>query len=188
MSYRLITTKITEDNKNRLNLTKSAKNNQNSKKMKKLRLSLTGQWFEMTEKGIKREDYREITPYWCARLCLCYGKKHSKRMWKTLLYVCNNDPVLLMSKEFVTFCDFDQNEMTKGYPKNTDAERIINLDHLGIKIGYGKEEWGAEPNKLYFVIKHGAEINKHFCNCEYPAKMKGVNQCYRCKKPFKDLK
>ena len=25
------------------------------------------------------------------------------------------------------------------------------------------------------------------CTCEMPAKMKGKNQCWRCKKPFKEL-
>ena len=45
--------------------------------------------------------------------------------------------------------------MTLGYPSNFDKERIITFEHKGIEIGYGKEELGAEPNKLYFIIKHG---------------------------------
>ena len=48
------------------------------------------------------------------------------------------------------------NTMTLGYPKSNDSERILKLEHKGIEIGYGKPEWGAEPNKLYFIIKHGA--------------------------------
>jgi len=45
--------------------------------------------------------------------------------------------------------------MTLGYPKKDDTERIIQFEHLGIEIRTGKPEWGAEPNKLYFVIKLG---------------------------------
>ena len=51
--------------------------------------------------------------------------------------------------------------MTLGYPKSTDTDRILKLEHKGIEIGYGKPEWGAEPNKLYFIIKHGSIINEH---------------------------
>jgi len=47
-----------------------------------LQLPLKKQWFEMTKAGIKTEDYREITPYWCNRfLVLSNGKKLSKKYW-----------------------------------------------------------------------------------------------------------
>jgi len=53
---------------------------------------------------------------------------------------------------------FDCNIMTLGYPKNGDTERILKLEHKGIEIRTGNPEWGAEPNKLYFVIMHGATL------------------------------
>lgn len=53
------------------------------------------------------------------------------------------------------FKPFKRNIMTLGYPKSTDTERILTYDHDGIEIKTGKPEWGAEPGKLYFVIKHG---------------------------------
>lgn len=49
----------------------------------------------------------------------------------------------------------DTNTMTLSYPKSTDFERVLKLEHKGIEIRTGNPEWGAEPNKLYFVIKHG---------------------------------
>jgi hypothetical protein len=33
-----------------------------------------------------------------------------------------------------------------------------NFEHKGIEIRTGNPDWGAEPNKLYFVIMHGAVI------------------------------
>jgi hypothetical protein len=54
--------------------------------------------------------------------------------------------------------EFTQNTITLGYPKSTDKERILTFEHKGISIYYGNPEWGAEPNKLYFVIKHGLNI------------------------------
>ncbi len=130
--------------------------------MKSLRLPLKRKWFELTESGIKTEDYREITPYWCSRLTsenLRFWKSHFEWFQETF----KNEKGLWLDKLIehtqFDFKPFNQNTMTLGYPKNTDTERIINFEHKGIEIGYGKEEWGAEPNKLYFIIKHGKQIN-----------------------------
>lgn len=111
-----------------------------------LRLSLKRKWFEMTKARIKTEDYREITPYWVNRLVKEFDwGTEDKHDWVT-----SNGLVV-----FKKFVDFSKNTMTLGYPSATDTDRIITFEHLGIEIGYGKEEWGAEPNKLYFIIKHG---------------------------------
>ena len=48
--------------------------------------------------------------------------------------------------------------MTLGYPKTGDNERILKLEHKGIEIRTGNPDWGAEPNKIYFVIKHGGSV------------------------------
>jgi hypothetical protein len=110
----------------------------------------------MTKAGIKPEDYREITPYWIKRLTendidltieeinygLCalrdgYTEQHVYNVYG------------------FKFKDFTHNVMTLGYPKSGDTERILKLEHKGIEIRTGNPEWGAEPNKIYFVIKHG---------------------------------
>ena len=36
--------------------------------------------------------------------------------------------------------------------------RIIKYKHEGIEIRTGNPNWGAEPDKLYFVIKHGKQL------------------------------
>lgn len=107
-----------------------------------LQLSLKRKWFEMTKAGIKTEDYREITRYWYIRLVEAG--------------YCELNPFQLLG--VFKFEDFKTNTMTLGYPKKGDTERIIKLEHKGIEIRTGNPEWGAEPNKLYFVIKHGAII------------------------------
>ena len=43
--------------------------------MKTLKLTLTRKWFDMILRGEKKEEYREIKPYWEQRLyhiCLLY--------------------------------------------------------------------------------------------------------------------
>ncbi|MBV2197052.1 MAG: hypothetical protein KUL78_11195 [Flavobacterium sp.] len=61
--------------------------------------------------------------------------------------------------DYLDFKKFDTNTMTLGYPKSTDSKRILKLEHKGIEIRKGNPEWGAEPDKLYFVIKHGKILN-----------------------------
>lgn len=124
--------------------------------MANLQLSLKKQWFEMTKSGIKTEDYREITPYWCSRLLTCTGGKRTQSYWSDMLSYPITDKCFFIEK--LSFEEFGLNIMTLGYPKSTDTDRILKLEHKGIEIGYGKPEWGAEPNKLYFIIKHGKII------------------------------
>ena len=50
------------------------------------------------------------------------------------------------------------NTMTLGYPSKNDTERILKFEHAGIEIREGNPEWGAEPKKIYFVIKHGKKL------------------------------
>ncbi len=125
-----------------------------------LQLSLKKEWFEMTKKGIKKEDYREITPYWCNRLALFEGEKMSKRSWRNYLLFSGINYMKICSKSehpkhHIMFIKARANIMTSGYPKSTDKDRIIKLEHKGIEIRTGDPDWGAEPGKLYFVIKHG---------------------------------
>ena len=120
---------------------------------KNLQMSLKTKWFEMTKSGEKTEDYREITPYWCKRLLLSFGKQRPTIFWKTYLMMWGD-----VDNENFSFKEFNINTMTKGYPSKDDKEKIIQFEHAGIEIRTGNPEWGAEEGKLYFVIKHGKRI------------------------------
>ncbi|CAA0159180.1 hypothetical protein [Tenacibaculum maritimum] len=125
-------------------------------------LHLKKHWFNLTKDKIKTEDYREINEYWFKRLVFQHKKVYEYCTgfdWDT--DTRRNDRVkhLVVSRQGIFgFKDFRTNTMKLGYPKNGDNERILNLVHLGIEIGFGKEEWGAEPNTHYFIIKHGTQI------------------------------
>lgn len=120
--------------------------------MQNLRLPLMTKWFEMTKSGTKTEDYREITPYWINRL-----------ISKNFAYDCHECGIVDFDRIHIHlsacpngfFKNFDKNIITLGYPKSTDSERILEIEHKGIEIRNGNPEWGASPNKMYFVIKHG---------------------------------
>lgn len=116
--------------------------------MKELRLPLKRKWFEMTKAGIKIEDYREINSYWITRLTSEFSWDMNKYPLKLNEHKEVQNKVSMKPKEF------DHNVMTLGYPKSTDTERILKFKHGGIEIREGNPEWGAEPGKIYFVIKH----------------------------------
>ena len=128
--------------------------------MKSIRLSLKRKWFEMTNAKIKTEDYREINDYWGRRL-LEVDEETEWGIWRELLEDLANpnrkheDVYQCLSFFGSRFKKFELNIMTLGYPKSEDNERVLKLEHKGIEIRTGNPEWGAEPNRLYFVIKHG---------------------------------
>ena len=127
-----------------------------------LQLSLKREWFEMTNSGIKTEDYREITPYWCNRLVLLDGEAKSKDWWYYNFFQGRSIQKTIWSIMGNTyFKNFKTNTITLGYPKKGDKERMLILAHEGIEIRKGNPKWGAEPNKLYFVLKHGNPITTH---------------------------
>lgn len=93
--------------------------------MKTLTLSLTQKWFDLIKAGIKKEEYRECSEYWMKRLD--DEKNHC-------------------------FKHFDKIVFTLGYPKKDDTSRRLEFKNPSIHYRTGKPEWGAEPNKSYFVI------------------------------------
>lgn len=138
-----------------------------------LQLSLKRKWFEMTKVGIKTEDYREINGYWVKRLLLYQNKPLTELLENSeieelciQLNNCDNEPdydnvtdvEYQLDNWYLSFKPFTTNTMTLGYPKSTDTEKILKLKHKGIEIRTGNPEWGAEENKLYFVIKHGKKL------------------------------
>lgn len=104
--------------------------------MKTLKLTLNKQWFDLIEKGIKTEEYREIKDYWVKRF---------KEMSLT---------------RFEPFKHFDYVEFTNGY--NSKSPKII-LECKGIEVGIGNPDWGAIENTKYFVIKLGCEVSRQNC-------------------------
>ena len=115
-----------------------------------LKLVLKGVWYRMIESGEKVEEYREITPYWCNRL-LYYGSLGAEEFWEGVL---KNTKDLKTLAEYGTR-EYDTVTFYHGYAKNRPQ---MTLEFKGIEIKEGKPEWGAEPGRLYFVIKLGKKL------------------------------
>lgn len=105
-------------------------------------LPIKKKWFEMIKSGEKKEEYREIKPYYCSRFYNNYIASGVGLEW---LFI-NNPKV------------YNEIIFRNGYRKDSPKIKC----YCYISKGYGKPEWGAEPNKLYYVIKilNVEEMNK----------------------------
>ena len=99
-----------------------------------LTLPIKKKWFDMIKNGIKKEEYREIKPYYDSRF---------KRI--DVEYDPEEDRMIeeyrIESHRRIVF--------KNGYNKNSPC--IICQCY--VYIGKGKAEWGADPDKLYYVLR-----------------------------------
>lgn len=128
--------------------------------MKMLHLTLKKQWFDAILYGDKREEYREIKPYWIDRLL--QGKSPHCDVWDEpgvydemlsdmrYPHLRHRNSDELLDYFDVQFKTFDVIRFKNGYAK--DAV-FFDIQSRGIRIGQGKEEWGAVPGTYYFVLK-----------------------------------
>jgi hypothetical protein len=110
--------------------------------LKTLHLTLKKQWFDMIASGEKKEEYRELKPYWGQRLTSHWCKAESKKC-------------------IPPFKNYHLVEFTNGYGK--DKPRLTLVLH-SIRIGSGKPEWGGDPGGNQFVIRLGSEISRENFN------------------------
>lgn len=100
-----------------------------------LTLPIKKKWFDMILSGEKQEEYREIKSYWTKRLLKTDIDFDIEKLKKQLR---KNDSCIYKTVIF-----------RNGYSSNSPSIQC----RVAISIGFGKEKWGAEPNKLYYVLK-----------------------------------
>lgn len=119
-----------------------------------LHLILKAQWYCMIEQGIKKEEYREINPYWVKRFI---NNTDARRYWE---YFYEGDPpyfLYLIRRALAEgqLRPYDKVTFHYGYSSRTMTFEIEN-----IHIGRGVMDWGAEKNTEYFVIKLGERVKE----------------------------
>ena len=116
---------------------------------KTLTLHLKRVWFEMIRNGVKLEEYREIKPHYIRQwikfkpLKNDLIKDYKQGFDEGEINGMENDLLLLEYSKLV---------FTLGYPKAGDSSRRLEFKKPKIHIGKGRPEWGAEPEKKYFII------------------------------------
>lgn len=150
-----------------------------------LHLNLTKKWFDKIYSGEKTEEYREIKQYWIRRLFRFYKKDPLFGLsWPNEFNIIDpNDPAfesaligmkkhgelhsyIYYSNAFPSIC-YDISNLNKyktitfsnGMAK--DANRMV-IACKGIQVKEGKEDWGAEKGKSYFVLSLGDFIWSNF--------------------------
>jgi hypothetical protein len=113
-----------------------------------LQLTMKSKWYDMIASGEKKEEYREIKEFWVRRLC----KGFNVLNWKPFVYT-------LEEGEFEPL-KFYQVRFARGGHFGNETVKIptMHVECKGIRIDYGKPEWGAEPGVKYFVITLGEII------------------------------
>lgn len=101
-----------------------------------LRLTLKKKWFDMIASGEKKEEYREIKPYWDARL---------------------TENITFLPENIITrSCrHYDYAEFINGYGKYR-PRMVFEVDY--ITTGNGNPEWGAKEGERYYIIRLGGRI------------------------------
>lgn len=118
---------------------------------KTLILPLKKQWFDLIKACVKKEEYREIKPYYIRK----FIKFDTLREDLLELYKIGFDEgeIVGMENELRLLSDkLEKIVFTLGYPKADDTERRLEFNYPKIRIGEGRPKWGAEPGKIYFVI------------------------------------
>lgn len=102
--------------------------------MKTLNLTVKKRFFDMILSGEKTEEYREMKPFWVKRLALDGIIDHQSKTIRV------NE-----------FRYFDQIRFFNG-PNYSPTLPNFTIQCKGIRIGKGREEWGAEPGVTYFIL------------------------------------
>lgn len=104
-------------------------------------LPIKQKWFDMIKSGEKKEEYREIKPY------------YNKCLGNEVIGFPFTDTIV---ENFKSIKEYDKNQFK-------DIEIVFRNGYRGdspkvkckckLRVGQGKEEWGAEPNKEYYILE-----------------------------------
>lgn len=112
--------------------------------MKILNLILKKKWYDLIDKGVKLEEYREIKPYYSKKFL--YGCAFCYRVECTI-------KCTMQTIEYPENYRYDTVKLRLGYTK-----KYMLFPIEKVTISKGKEEWGANPGQFYFVIKLGKRM------------------------------
>lgn len=95
-------------------------------------LPIKKKWFDMIKSGEKKEEYREIKQYYTSRF----------RNYLSIPCIIDRTTVHIANPKFEII-------FRNGYNHNSPSIKCRCV----VYTGQGKEEWGAEPNKEYYILE-----------------------------------
>lgn len=120
-----------------------------------LQLTLKKEWYQKIASGEKKEEYREIKPYWAKRFVGSWTYKGKKKG-------------LFPDAKDTFMSGFDINHLQRydaiiflnGYG---DVPTMI-VEHDKTEIKQGNERWGALAKQFYFTLKLGNVLYSEPCS------------------------
>ena len=109
-----------------------------------LDLSLQYEWYDMIASGEKKEEYRKMNDYWWHRLHAC--SSHCPPGYD--VGMCRVCPRTYLKH-------FDAIRFHRGQGSPTS----MLIECIGIRIGLGREDWGAPKQEAVYVIQLGDKID-----------------------------
>lgn len=114
-----------------------------------LTLPIKTKWFNMILSGEKKEEYREIKEYYETRFLNLFG---AITIYPSSIFSNISKYELLQGEVVPEEIRKDRVQeiiFRNGYSKNSKAIKA----RCKLRIGKGKSEWGAEPDKQYYVLE-----------------------------------
>lgn len=153
-------------------------------------LPIKRKWFNMILSGEKREEYREMKPYWEIRLRNYFGWTMEYKGYHTTVHYqdgiwfgkledlkdfadyfeCHDITNVQTAFEqcvdgYLKFCQHIGKTPEKPQKKSVETTKKVLfrngygndkpyfIAECSLRIGIGKEEWGAEPGEKYYILE-----------------------------------
>lgn len=128
--------------------------------MKTLHLTLKKKWFDMILSGEKKEEYREIKPYWNKRFFKCGINCTKSKYYGDCQEIIDGNVVNTFpchSCEHSYCSDFDTVVFRNGYSKNAPT---ITVELNYITIDFGHIKLGAPESNPVYILTLGKIVSK----------------------------
>ena len=106
-------------------------------------LPIKKKWYDMILSGEKKEEYREIKPY------------YTKRFKTAKLIYSGGDYMLyggISHDEFWMISQLAPGSQKVMFRNGYSADSPSFIAECTLSRGSGEEEWGAEPGKEYYIL------------------------------------
>lgn len=112
-------------------------------------LPIKKKWFDMILSGEKKEEYREIKKYYETRFQNLFG---AITIYPSSIFSDRSKYELLQGEavpEEIRKDSIQEIIFRNGYSKDSKAIKA----RCRLRIGKGRLEWGAEPDKQYYILE-----------------------------------
>lgn len=112
-------------------------------------LPIKKKWFDMILSGEKKEEYREIKEYYETRFQNLFG---AITIYPSSIFSHRSKYELLQGEavpEEIRKEGIQEIIFRNGYSKNSKEIKA----RCRLRIGKGRPEWGAEPDKQYYILE-----------------------------------